>query len=87
MKTAEKIAREIINNKEVAKELDAPTRMWLEQHIIAGIINNKKQIDNDELWDKHSVSIGTDIDDLQYYAGRIMMTREEFNKMMLSIFG
>ena len=41
MKEAEKIARQIINNEEVAKELDAPTRMWLEQHIIAGIINNK----------------------------------------------
>ncbi len=39
----------------------------------------------DELWDKHSVSIGTDIHDLQYYAGRVMMTREEFNKMMLFI--
>ena len=31
-------------------------------------------------WDDHSASIGTDIDQLSYYAGRVVMEREDFKE-------
>ena len=32
----------------------------------------------EELWDEHSETIGTDISDLDYYAGRTVMLKSEF---------
>lgn len=34
----------------------------------------------EELWDKHSTLIGTQISDLDYYAGRNVITEQDFKK-------
>ena len=42
-------------------------------------------IDKEEIWDKYSERIGEDIDSLQFFAGRDVITKEMFSKMMNSI--
>lgn len=42
-------------------------------------------IDSDELWDRHSETIDTDIDTLQYYAGKVVMTHEKYKKLIAEI--
>lgn len=39
-----------------------------------------KELPTDEMWDKYSERIDTDIDSLQFFAGRDVMTREQFKK-------
>lgn len=34
----------------------------------------------EELWDQYSETIGTDIDDLDYYAGKTIMRKNDFLK-------
>lgn len=42
----------------------------------------KIQERSEELWDKYSEHIGEDIDSLQYFAGRIVITESNFRKLI-----
>lgn len=42
-------------------------------------------LDSEELWDEFAELIDSDIDSLQYYAGRNIITQESFKKLMAKI--
>lgn len=41
-----------------------------------------EKIDLEELWEEFSEQLGTDIDDLHYYAGKTILLKEDFLKLM-----
>ncbi|WP_271729997.1 hypothetical protein [Aquimarina algiphila] len=47
----------------------------------------RKELENkiDVLWDYNHRQIGTDIGDLEYYAGRDVMTRSDFERVIQQI--
>lgn len=40
----------------------------------------------DEIWDKYSERIDTDIDSLQFFAGKDVMTKDKYNKGIRDLF-
>lgn len=50
---------------------------WLDESAVG-----REEIDIDELWDEHAEYIDDNIDELVRWAGSIVVTREQFNKMM-----
>lgn len=53
---------------------------WLDESKSPSKEGNKEAVNVDELWDEHSELIGDGIDDLTYWAGRIIMKKEDFVK-------
>jgi hypothetical protein len=47
---------------------------WLDESTPAG----REEVDPQELWDRHSALVGDDIDDLSFWAGKEVMTKDEF---------
>jgi len=42
-------------------------------------------IKSEEIWDKYSEHIDTDIDSLSNYAGRVVLTREQYDRGILEL--
>lgn len=70
-------------HKEQIKIINHECDYWLEEVSIPS--SKGGELPSDELWDKYSETIGEDINSLQFFSGRTVITSENYKKLISEI--